>query len=147
MPSIHHGLGRDNYPPSEKTLTASMFLCLPRYASVTSGEPSLIIRCTVIKLLKTTVHVESRSRCCNALNTSPTPASPACVATRICSMYFVLGGAAYERGEVGSRSVTCFSLAAPSDWGQRGRCRRRNRQTHLYLGRAFHGLLKRARHD
>ena len=49
----------------------------------------------MIKLLKTMVHVESRSRYCSALNTSPTPASPACVAIRICSMYFVFGGAAW----------------------------------------------------
>jgi len=41
----------------------------------------------VIRLLNTTVHVESRSLFCNALNTSATPASPECVAMRICSMY------------------------------------------------------------
>lgn len=78
-------------------LIASIFLCFARYASVTSGDPSLIIRWTVIKLLKTTVHVESLSRCCRARKTSPTPASPACVATRMCSMYFVFGGAACSR--------------------------------------------------
>ena len=105
--------------PSEKLLIASIFLCLERYANVASGDPSLIIRCTVIKLLNTTVHVESRSRFCSARNTSATPASPECVAIRICSMYlckekcqievriilgmlrgsyFVFGGAAYGRG-------------------------------------------------
>jgi hypothetical protein len=52
-----------------------------------SGDPSLIIRCTVIKLLNTTVHVESLSRFCKARNTSATPASPECVAIRMCSMY------------------------------------------------------------
>lgn len=55
------------------------------------------MRWTVIKLLKTTVHVESRNRWWSARNTSPTPASPECVATRMCSMYFVFGGAACER--------------------------------------------------
>lgn len=73
--------------PSEKLLMASIFLCLDRYARVTSGDPSLIIRWTVTKLLNTTVHVESRNRFCKARNTSPTPASPECVAIRICSMY------------------------------------------------------------
>jgi hypothetical protein len=73
--------------PSEKLLIASIFRCLERYANVASGDPSLIIRWTVIKLLNTTVHVESRSRFCNARNTSATPCSPECVAIRICSMY------------------------------------------------------------
>lgn len=41
----------------------------------------------MIKLLNTTVHVESRSRFDNALNTSATPASPECVAIKMCSMY------------------------------------------------------------
>jgi hypothetical protein len=62
--------------PSEKLLMASIFRCLERYDNVTSGDPSLIIRWTVIKLLNTTVHVESRSRFCNARNTSATPCSP-----------------------------------------------------------------------
>jgi hypothetical protein len=44
--------------------------------------------------LRTTVHVESRRRYCSARKTWPTPSSPECVATRICSMYLVLGGAA-----------------------------------------------------
>lgn len=75
--------------PSEKLLMASIVLCRARYANVASGDPSLIIRCTVIRLLNTTVHVESRRRFCNARNTSATPASPECVATRICSMYLL----------------------------------------------------------
>lgn len=52
--------------------------------------------CVVSKLLSTTVHVESRNRYCNERKTSPTPASPECVATRMCSIYFVLGGAFYK---------------------------------------------------
>ena len=46
--------------------------------------------------LKTIVHVESRSLCCNVRKTSATPASPAWVATRICSTYFDFGAASYE---------------------------------------------------
>lgn len=73
-----------------------MFLCSARYDRVTSCEPSRIIKCTVIKLLNTTVHVESRSRFCKERKTSATPASPECVAIRMCSIYFVFGGAAYS---------------------------------------------------
>lgn len=80
--------------PSEKLLIASIFLCCARYANVTSGDPSLTIKWTVIRLLNTTVHVESRSRCCNDRNTSATPCSPEWVAIKICSMYLVFGGAA-----------------------------------------------------
>lgn len=80
--------------PSVKEPIASWLRCFARYANVASGDPSLIIKWIVIKLLSTTVHVESRNRNCNARKTSPTPASPACVATRICSIYLVFGGAA-----------------------------------------------------
>lgn len=93
-----------------------MFLCLARYASVTSGDPSLIIRCTVIRLLKTTVHVESLSRCCRDRKTSPTPASSECVAMRMCSMYFVLGGAACKQN---SRQRDCPPLCHPVSAGRR----------------------------
>lgn len=75
--------------PSEKLLIASMFRCLERYANVTSDDPSLIMRWTVIRLLNTTVHVESRSLFCSARKTSATPASPECVAIRMCSIYLV----------------------------------------------------------
>lgn len=75
-------------------LRARIFGCFAKYVSVASGYPSRIIRCTVIRPLKTTVHVESRRRYCSARKTSPTPASPEWVATRMCSMYFVFGGAA-----------------------------------------------------
>lgn len=86
----------------------------------------------MIKLLNTTVHVESRSLFCNALNTSPTPASPECVAIRMCSMYFVLGGAAcYHR----SGSATGRPWMFP---GQKA--------THLDLGRAFDRFFEGARH-
>lgn len=47
----------------------------------------------MIRALKTMVHVESRSRFCKALNISATPASPACVATSMCSTYLALGAA------------------------------------------------------
>ena len=71
------------------------------------------MRCTVIRLLKTTVHVESRNRNWSARKTSPTPASPACVATRICSIYFVFGGAAYRNSDqyllhIAHDSFSCF---------------------------------------
>jgi hypothetical protein len=68
-------------------LIASIFRCFARYDNVTSGEPSLIIIWTVIRLLNTTVHVESRRRFCKTLNTSATPCSPECVAIKMCSMY------------------------------------------------------------
>lgn len=42
------------------------------------------------------VHVESRNRNCNVRKISPTPASPLRVASRICSMYFDLGGASCD---------------------------------------------------
>lgn len=43
--------------------------------------------------LKTIVHVESLRRFCRVRNISATPASPAWVATRMCSTYLALGGA------------------------------------------------------
>ena len=49
--------------------------------------------------LKTIVHVESLRRFCKALKISATPASPAWVATRMCSTYLALGGA------------SCFSMS------------------------------------
>ena len=45
--------------------------------------------------LKTIVHVESLRRFCKARKTSATPASPAWVATRMCSTYLAFGGASY----------------------------------------------------
>jgi hypothetical protein len=93
--------------PSEKLLIASIFLCLARKSNVTSLEPSLIIRCTVMRLLNTTVHVESRRRFCNDRNTSATPYSPEWVAIRICSMYFVFGGAAWKKRYVSKQCEHC----------------------------------------
>lgn len=55
------------------------------------------MRCTIISDLNTIVHVVSRNLFCNVRNISATPASPACVATRICSTYFDLGAASYLR--------------------------------------------------
>ena len=63
------------------------------YFSVTLGSPSRIMRCTIISALKTIVHVESLRRFCRVRNISATPASPAWVATRMCSTYLALGGA------------------------------------------------------
>ena len=99
-----------------------------RYLSVTSGSPSRIMRCTIIKLLKTMVHVESRRRLVRARKISATPASPACVATRICSTYLDFGAAscAYE---LVNRSVRAKLSAA-----------------YLYFRRALDTLLERARH-
>ena len=112
-------------------LTASMFLCFAKYANVTSGEPSLIIRWTVIKLLKTTVHVESLKRCCRALKTSPTPASPAWVAMRMCSMYLVFGGAACRQvgveGQRCCRPLVKIAGAVGMGWKEASTVRNRNK--------------------
>ena len=81
------------YVPSEKLLMASFEGDSAKYFNVTLFSPSRIIRCTMIKPLKTIVHVESRNRFVNVRNTSATPASPACVAMRMCSTYFDLGAA------------------------------------------------------
>ena len=64
-----------------------------RYLSVTLGSPSRIMRWTMISALNTIVHVESRSLFCIALKISATPASPAWVATSMCSTYLALGAA------------------------------------------------------
>lgn len=47
----------------------------------------------MMSALKAMVHVESLNLFCKARNISATPASPACVATRMCSTYFDLGAA------------------------------------------------------
>lgn len=65
------------------------------YFSATLGSPSRIMRCTMMSDLKTIVHVESLRRFCKARKISATPASPACVATRMCSTYLALGGASF----------------------------------------------------
>lgn len=83
--------------PSEKLLIASLEGESARYFSVTLGSPSLIIRWTIIRALNTIVHVESLRRFCNARKISATPASPACVATNICSTYLAFGGASWQR--------------------------------------------------
>lgn len=106
-----------------------------------SGEPSRIIRWMVIRLLKTTVHVESRNRNCSARKTSPTPASPACVATRMCSIYFVFGGAAYIR-----RCQKHYAYHSSSTQFLPG-VFPMLRHTDLDLGRSLDRFLKRARHS
>ena len=84
-----------------------------KYFKVTLGSPSLIMRWTMMSALNTIVHVESRSRFCNARKISATPASPACVATRMCSTYLALGGAScfHEINEIDSRAVNGRLLA------------------------------------
>jgi hypothetical protein len=82
--------------PSVKELMASFrWGFCARYFKVTSGSPSRIMRCTIIMLLKTMVHVESRNRFVRARKISATPASPACVATSMCSTYLDFGAASY----------------------------------------------------
>src|SRR5204863_6675773 len=86
------------YIPSVKLLIASRFGDSAMYLRVRSGCPSLIIRWTMIRALKTMVQVESRKRSCRVRKTSATPASPPCVADRIASTYFDLGAASLYRG-------------------------------------------------
>lgn len=62
--------------PSVKLLIASILRCRARNCNVTSGDPSRIMRWTVMRPLKTTVHVESRKRYCSVRKTSAMPASP-----------------------------------------------------------------------
>lgn len=109
-----------------------------RYFKVTSGSPSRIIRCTMIKLLKTMVHVESRKRFVRARKISATPASPAWVATRMCSTYFDLGAASCRRVS-GSQWTTAV--------GERGRQRQRAAgRRYLDLRPALDALLEGAGH-
>lgn len=126
--------------PSVKWLMAS-FLCgfCARNLSVTSGSPSLIMRCTMIKLLKTMVHVESRRRLVRARKISATPASPACVATRMCSTYLDLGAASYT-----AKSVDCNGASNVEATVNHGTLRRA--RTCLDLGAALYTLLKGAGH-
>lgn len=126
------------HEPSVKLLMASTFRCLDRNANVTSGDPSRIIRCTVIKLLKTMVHVESCNRYWSARKTSPIPASPEWVATRMCSIYFVFGGAFCETKKELASSKRPTGEGCP---GLEPAVR-----AYLYLGRALDGLLEGARH-
>ncbi len=115
----HHicdSLGIDS--PSEKLLIASFDGESAKNLSVTFGSPSRIMRCTMMSDLKTIVHVESRSLFCKARNISATPASPACVATRICSTYFDLGAASCYHNISGYRfkrspSVHTFIFVPP----------------------------------
>lgn len=81
--------------PSEKLLIASFEGDSAKNFRVTFGSPSRIMRCTTIRDLNTIVHVESLSLFCKVRNISATPASPACVATKMCSIYFDLGAASY----------------------------------------------------
>ena len=78
-----------------KLLIASFVGDSAKYFNVTLGSPSRIIKCTMMSDLKTIVHVESLNLFCSARKTSATPASPACVATKICSTYLDLGAASY----------------------------------------------------
>ena len=79
--------------PSVKTLIASRLGDSAMKRSVTSAEPSWIMRCTTINDLNTIVHVESRKRNWSVRKTSATPTSPLFVACKMGSMYFDLGAA------------------------------------------------------
>lgn len=116
--------------PSVNWLTASRVLgdC-ERYFNVTSFSPSLIIRCTMMSALKAMVHVESRSRFSSVRKTSARPASPECVASRMCSTYLALGGASCRRICVSDYTIRPFLL-----------------QAYLDLCSALDRLLERARH-
>lgn len=74
------------------------------------------------------VHVESRRRFVRARKISPTPASPAWVATRMCSTYLDFGAASCRRG-----ALAGVARAAHGD-------------AHLDLGPALDRLLKGAGH-
>jgi hypothetical protein len=123
--------------PSVKLPTNKELRLLAKKARVTSGEPSRIMRWTVMRPLNTIVHVESRSRYCSARMTSPTPASPECVATRMCSMYLVFGGAFCSRLARGLASDD-----KPCVMGGSSEC-----PSYLDLGSPLDGLLEGARHD
>lgn len=84
-----------SYIPSEKLLIASFEGDSARNFRVTFGSPSRIMRCTTISDLNTMVHVESLSLFCKVRNISATPASPAWVAVKMCSIYFDFGAASY----------------------------------------------------
>lgn len=104
--------------PSEKLLIASLEGDSAKNFNVTLGSPSRIIRCTMMSDLKTIVHVESLNRFCNARNISATPASPACVATNMCSTYLDLGAASYlrllvRRDTLRWVSCPCLDLRCP----------------------------------
>ena len=81
--------------PSEYPLIAIFLGFSAIYCNVASNWPSRIMKCRTMSALNTTVHVESRRRRCSVRNISATPASPVWVATRMCSMYFDLGGASW----------------------------------------------------
>jgi len=95
----------------------------------------------MIRLLKTMVHVESRRRLVRARNISATPASPACVATKICSTYLDFGAASYTCVSVGLSwtlgRVHCVALRRELE---------RTAHAYLDLGAAFDALFKGARH-
>ena len=76
--------------------------------------------------LKAIVHVESRRRFCNILNTSATPASPPWVAAKMASTYLDFGAASWQR-----QSVLMSITAADSQF----------RGTDLDFGRSLHNLL------
>lgn len=140
MTSFSRALGATWDVPSVNELIAN-FRCgfCARYLSVTSGSPSLIMRCTIIKLLKTMVHVESRSRFVRALKISATPASPAWVATSICSTYLDFGAASYTWVLAGNSYGPLRSV-------MRMRTTEGRAQPYLDLGAALDALLEGACH-
>lgn len=114
--------------PSVKLFIASFLAGLvAKNASVTSSDPSRIIKCTTISALNTIVHVESRKRFVKTLKTSATPCSPVWVDMRICSMYLDFGAA------------SCFGSVNETDGGA-------DRTYHLDLGCTLDGLFPARRH-
>ena len=125
---------RRNVPSVNELIASFLVGFCARYFSVTSGSPSRIMRCTMIRLLNTIVHVESRNRLVRARKISATPASPAWVATRICSTYLDFGAA------------SCMYALARRN-GQRSRCASSPKPAqYLDLRPTLHALLEGARH-
>jgi hypothetical protein len=88
----------------------------------------------MIRLLNTIVHVESRNRLVRARKISATPASPACVATRMCSTYLDFGAAScvYALARRNEQTSHCTSSCRTAQY--------------LDLRPALHALLEGTRH-
>jgi hypothetical protein len=119
-----------------------------RYLSVTSGSPSRIMRWTMMRLLKTMVQVESRRRLVRARKISATPASPACVATSMCSTYFDFGAASYAgiSGAGAGERRGPWAMGHGRRAGPRLTAHGGTQGGYLDLGAALDALLERTRH-
>jgi hypothetical protein len=123
-PTRHHS-------PSEKLLIAIFLGFSAMYSSVASSAPSRIIRWMTMRDLKTIVHVESRSRNWRVRKISAMPASPLCVARRMCSIYFDLGGASCP-----------LALISSSPWEIPENIDQGPGRADFYLGSPLHRLLE-----